>query len=331
MRRTLVLHIAMQYKSATQPGCHENRAARYPKNQAMKYFKLTALLILLSGAVNAQDTLDIDKMLDEEMNKKKSEVSEFAEATFKSSRIINGHSIENTQRGVMDFRIAHRFGTLNRGFYELFGLDNASMRMSFDFGLTDRLMVGVGRSTFEKQYDAFFKYRILRQRENGKMPVSLSLMASTMLRTLKYTDNIDRNFSDKLQYAYQLILARKFSSDFSLQLMPTLVHYNLVPKANDPNDLISLGVGGRLKISQRVSVNAEYYYQLPDHKLPGTYNSLSVGFDIETGGHVFQLHFTNSTGMTERTFITETTGQWGQGDIHFGFNISRVFQLSKRR
>ena len=156
-------------------------------------------------------------------------------------------------------------------------------------------------------------------------------MGSIMLKTLKNTDSIKRNFSDKLYYAHQLIFARKFSPAFSLQIMPTMVHYNLVPDGSQPNDIYALGVGGRLKLTQRVSINAEYYYQLPDQQLPGTYNSLSFGFDIETGGHVFQLHFTNSTGMTERTFITETMGSWGKGDIHFGFNISRVFQISKRK
>ena len=112
--------------------------------------------------------------------------------------------------------------------------------------------------------------------------------------------------------------------------MPTYSHRNLVTLASEPNDLIAIGIGGRQKISKRVSFNAEYYYQLPDYKLAGTTNALSVGFDIETGGHVFQLHFTNSQGMSERTFITETRGEWGKGDVYFGFNISRVFNVGKR-
>jgi len=109
------------------------------------------------------------------------------------------------------------------------------------------------------------------------------------------------------------------------------VHHNLVQGANDPNDIIALGFGGRQKISKRISINGEYYYVLPNYKLPRTYNSLSFGVDIETGGHVFQLHFTNSTGMTERTFISETDGQWGKGDIHFGFNIARVFTIGGKK
>jgi hypothetical protein len=305
---------------------------------------LTAFALFLSCCLFAQDTLDIDKILNEEMDKQKSP-NELVEATFKTSRIINGHSIENTQKRILDLKISHRFGTLNNGFYQLFGLDNATMRMGVDYGITNRLMVGLGRSTYQKQYDGFFKYRILRQ-STGKspMPVSVSLMAGMMYSTdtasIKNNYNVPLNVklhtSDKLSYVYQLLIARKFSTDFSLQLMPTLVHSNVVPGADDPNDLYSLGVGGRLKLTRRMSVNVEYYYQLPGHKLESIggeeiHNPLSVGFDIETGGHVFQLHFTNSRGMTERQFITETPGSWGKGDIHFGFNISRVFQIGKRK
>lgn len=311
----------------------------------MRILKLTILALIFSTAAWSQtDTLDLDKLLDEEMDQKKS-ATELVEATFKTSRIINGHSIENTAKGILDFKISHRFGTINNGFYQLFGLDNATMRMGLDYGITDRLMVGWGRSTFQKQYDAFFKFRVLRQSTGEKkMPISLSIMSTVMLSTdtssIRNNYNIPigvkMNFSDKLSYAWQVIIARKFSTDFSLQLMPTLVHSNVVPLANDPNDLLALGIGGRLKLTQRLSVNAEYYYNIPGRRLETMagaklYNPLSIGFDIETGGHVFQLHFTNSRGMTERQFITETPGSWGKGDIHFGFNISRVFQIGKRK
>jgi hypothetical protein len=310
----------------------------------MKKLILTALTFIVSSVMFAQDSLDIDKLIDEEMDKKKG-ASELVEATFKTSRIINGQSIENTQKGILDFKISHRFGTLNNGFYQLFGLDNATMRMGFDYGITNRLMVGIGRSTYQKQYDGFFKLRLLRQ-SAGKspMPLSVSFMAGTMLSTdtasLKNNYNVPLNVklhtSDKLSYVYQFIIARKFSTDVSVQIMPTLVHSNVVPNAKDPNDLYSIGVGGRLKLTKRTSFNVEYYYQIPGHKLETIagdkiHNPLSFGFDIETGGHVFQLHITNSRGMTERQFITETPGSWSNGDIHFGFNVSRVFQIGKRK
>lgn len=295
----------------------------------LKKYCLLYLLFFIAFAVGAQD-VNLDSLLDAEMNKKGKEETKYVDATFKSTRLINGHSVETTQKGVLDFRISHRFGTLNQGLYALFGLDNASMRMSFDYGITNRLSVGVGRSTFEKQYDGFLKYRLLWQSEGRhNMPVSVTWVSGIMARTLKYADTLKRQSSDKWSYSHQLVIARKFSSDFSLQLMPALVHYNIVPTSSISNDQYALGIGGRIKISKRVALNAEYYYVLNNEKMPGTYNSLSVGFDIETGGHVFQLHLTNSTGMTERTFITETTGRWGKGDIHFGFNVSRVFTIKK--
>ncbi len=293
-----------------------------------KAFVAVAFFAACTTPLAAQE-IDLFKQQDEQDKKAAKETTDLTTATFKTTRLINGQSIENVGSGILDFKINHRFGYLNSGAYNLFGLDNATMRMGLDYGVNSRLMVGIGRSTFEKQYDAFVKYRILRQ-STGKvnMPVSLSYVASGMLKTLKNEDpTLKTNFSDRLFYAHQLIVARKFNDYFSLQLMPTMVHYNIVPLAKDPNDLWSLGIGMRQRLSKRVNLTLEYYNQFT--KLSGYYNSLAVGFDIETGGHVFQLHFTNSTGMTERTFITETTGQWGKGDIHFGFNISRVFTIVK--
>jgi hypothetical protein len=294
-----------------------------------KQFSLLFLLFISSCVLYAQE-IDLNNELDSGKQKAK---TEYITNTFQSTRIINSHSIEITPKGYMDFRIAHRFGTLNGGFYELFGLDNASMRMSFDFGLAPNLMLGLGRSTYQKQYDAFGKYRFLRQSKGERnMPISAAIASSIMLTTLKWQDPTRENlFSSRLQYAHQLIIARKFSEGTAIQLMPTMVHYNLVPKATDPNDILALGIGGRQRITKMVSVNAEYYYLLQGSRFEGTTNSFSIGFDIETAGHVFQLHFTNSRGMTERTFISETAGSWGKGNILFGFNISRMFNLQKKK
>jgi hypothetical protein len=295
-------------------------------------FSFILFLVFFSNQIQAQD-IDLNQMLEEEQKKEAKDKINYTIATFKTTRLINGHSIETTQHGVMDLKISHRFGTVNGGAYEFFGLDNASMRFGFDFGLSPKLMIGVGRSTYQKQYDGFIKYKLLRQSTGKrKMPISLALMTSAMVTTLKWTDPTRPNyFSSRLQFAHQLIIARKLSESTSIQLMPTLVHYNLVTNANDPNDIIAIGIGGRQKITPRISINAEYYYQLPAYKLPNTTNSLSFGVDIETGGHVFQLHFTNTRGMTERTFISETAGKWEKGDILFGFNISRVFTIKKAK
>jgi hypothetical protein len=295
----------------------------------LKHSFLFFVTALTSIALHAQE-IDLNKTLEEEKEQPK---TVYITKTFQSTRIINGHSIEITEKGFMDFRIAHRFGTVNGGFYELFGLDNASMRMSFDVGLTPNLMIGVGRSTYQKQYDGFAKYRFLRQRTGERpMPVSAAIASSVMMTTMKWQDPTRENLvSSRLQYAHQLIIARKFSAGTAIQLMPTLVHYNLVTKATDPNDILALGIGGRQRITKMVSVNAEYYYLLPGSRFDGTTNSFSIGFDLETAGHVFQLHFTNSRGMTERTFISETAGSWGKGNILFGFNISRVFNLQRKK
>lgn len=281
-----------------------------------------SLLIMLSLHASGQED-DLLSLLGEE------EAVNYTTASFKATRVINLHSLENMSGGELDIRISHRFGFINGGFYELFGLDESSIRIGGDYGITDRLMIGLGRNSYEKTYDGFIKFKLLRQSTGAKnMPITLALMTSAAIKTIKPT-NPDREnyFSDKLFYTFQLILGRKFSEAFSLELVPTLVHRNLVETSVEENDVLALGAGGRIKLSKRVSLNAEYIYVLPNQLAEGFHNSLSLGFDIETGGHVFQLHFTNSTSMIEKGFITETVGEWGKGEIHLGFNISRVFNV----
>lgn len=253
----------------------------------------------------------------------------YTTAAFKTNRVVNLHSLENTAPGVMDFKISHRFGTLDGGLYDIFGLDNATIRIGMDLGITDRLVVGAGRSSYEKTYDAYAKYKLLRQSTGKKnMPVTLALMGSTAIQTLRWADPNRQNFfSSRLYYTFQLIVGRKFNDNFSLQLSPTLVHRNLVKTFAERHDVPALGIAGRHKLNKRVAINAEYIYVMPGALAPEFRNGLSIGFDIETGGHVFQLHFTNSTSMIEKGFITENTGSWSDMGIRFGFNISRVFTL----
>ena len=295
-----------------------------------KLFLCSLFLHLLTRGINAQDKDSTDLMATLEKQVAAADSTRYTSATFNTTRLINGHSVESVGRGVLDVKISHRFGTLNSGGYELFGLDNATMRMGLDYGITPNLMVGIGRSTFEKTYDAFLKFRILRQSTGARnMPITLSYLPTIALKTLKVNDPTKTDsFSSRLYYTHQLLIARKFSSGTSIQLMPSFVHRNL-SSPSDPNDIWAIGIGGRQKLTKRLSLTVEYYYQLPGHKLDSTTNSFSIGFDIETGGHVFQLHFTNSRGMNERTFISETTGKWEDGDILFGFNISRVFNIGK--
>jgi hypothetical protein len=258
----------------------------------------------------------------------------YTNASFKTTRVINGHSLENTGHGVLDFRISHRFGLLSGGAKEAFGLDGAQVRLGLDYGVTDRLMVGIGRSGYQKTVDGFVKYKLLRQCDEGcGMPISLAVVGASSMTTLEpeqvpwYGADRTDYFTNRLSYAWTLIIGRKFNERFTLQLNPGVVHRNLVATEADPNDVFHVSGAGRMKVSKRVAVNAEYFYVLREQLAQGYKNSLSVGFDIETGGHVFQLHLTNSTGMFERSYITETTGDWSKGDIHFGFNISRVFTV----
>ncbi len=275
--------------------------------------------------VKAQDDL-LDLLGDEE-------VQDFTEATFKANRVINLHSIEHTAGGVLDLKISHRFGFVNAGIDEFFGLDQALTRIGLDYGLTDGLTIGIGRSTYQKTVDGYLKYRILRQQTGVKnVPVTISSLASFAWRTADFPDEQSRDyeFKHRLSYTYQLLIARKFSPSISFQIAPTLVHHNFVEDASLEHDILSLGFAGRVKLTKRTSVNLEYIY-VPDDQIEDFYtNSLSIGFDIETGGHVFQLHFTNSTPMNESGFITRTTGEWSEGDIHFGFNISRVFTVDPK-
>jgi len=252
-------------------------------------------------------------------------------AAFKTTRVVNGHSIENVAAGVLDVKISHRFGFLNSGIKDLFGLDNATIRIGGEYGISDRLMIGFGRSSFEKTYDGFTKLRLLRQKTGAKsFPFSLSYAGSVAVTTADFPIEERENYAtSKFFYMNQLLIARKFSDKFTLQFMPTLVHRNLVPNPDIENDVFSIGTAFRQKLSNRVTINLEYYYMLPD-QIPDQFNnSLSLGFDIETGGHVFQMHLTNATSMVYKGFVTETVGDWFDGDIHFGFNISRVFTIKK--
>ena len=292
----------------------------------MKFSILTTLFVICFLHVSAQEE-DLLSLLGEE------KTTEYATASFKTNRVVNLHSLENTAPGVLDFKISHRFGTVNGGFYDLFGLDNSSIRLGFEYGLADALAIGVGRSSFEKAYDGFIKYKFLRQSKGERnIPITAALLLTSSIQTLKWA-NPDRPnlFSSRLYYTTQLILGRKFSDGFSLQVSPTLVHRNLVQTAEEKNDVYALGTAGRIKLSKRVALTAEYIYLLPDQVTSDIKNSLSIGFDIETGGHVFQLHCSNSTSMVEKGFIAETTNSWTNGGIHFGFNISRVFTLREKK
>jgi opacity protein-like surface antigen len=313
-----------------------------------RWHSASVLFILLFLGISpwkgasAQD--DLLSLLDAEQAKEPT----YTIATFKASRLINGQTIETISKNHLNFWISHRFGAVNSGFIaNFFGLDEAKIRLGLEYGLTDRWLVGAGRSSLEKTYDLYTKYKVLRQ--SNLVPVTVTAMAGWGINTMptgyimesgspmKFDNNIER-----YSYWSQVLVARKFTEKLSLQLMPTLIHVNKVEDPSIPNQLFALGAGGRYKLSQRVTLSAEYYYTMRELEededyddggtgsIPYPYrNALSFGVDIETGGHVFQFHLTNARGMVEKQFIGQNVGAWGKGDIFYGFNIARTFSLDK--
>jgi hypothetical protein len=291
----------------------------------MKKIVFLIFMSMAGSAVYAQDE-DLLKLAGEDKPAK-----EYVESAFKSSRVINGHSMEMIAKGNLDFRILHRFGLVNSGAKNFFGLDQASMRMGFDYGIGKNVTIGVGRSTLDKEFDGFIKFRPIRQSTGPRSsPVSVILVTGLTINTLPWTDPTrDNHFSSRVGYYHEIIVGRKMSQAFSMQLSPVMVHRNLVPLASDKNDVFALGIGSRYKMSRRIALVADYHYIISGLNKDVYHSPLSIGIDIETGGHVFQLHFSNAQGMNEKAFITNTIDKWG--DVRFGFNLSRMFVLKKPR
>lgn len=287
------------------------------------YFFLLGFALLPFWIQGQESLLDLIGEEEEEV--------EYTTTSFKTNRVINLHSLENTHPGILDIKIGHRFGLITGGIDNFFGLDNAVTRIGADYGLMNNVQIGLGRSTFQKTVDGYVKYRFLRQSTGAvEMPLTLSAVAFGAVRTDPWTVN-DVKVPNKFRWFYtlQLIAGRKVSDFFTVQLSPGLVHRNMVETPDLSNSVFNVGIGMRFRLSRRVTLNTEWIYVLPDQIDDQYRNSLSIGLDIDTGGHVFQLHFTNSLPMSENGFITQSTGDWSTGDIHFGFNIARVFTIVK--
>jgi hypothetical protein len=294
----------------------------------MKVF-ITASLICLSIAAVAQDDLL------KELEKNQPPETEYIEQTFKGTRLVNGQSVETKGQGELEFIFAHRFGPMSGGLYELYGLDQAYVRIGLEYGVTDRFGVGIGRNSVDKTTDMYGRWKILRQsRGDRNMPVTITAFgnAAAKMSPRKQDDPTGTlTFENRLSYTGQLLIARKFTQALSLQLMPTIVHRNRVDKSVENNDQFALGVGGRIKVSRSVALTGEFYHRFNVFDTNPNKDVLGFGVDIETGGHVFQIVVTNTRGLTERAWLTETTGDFFKGDIHLGFNITRTFQLAERK
>ena len=291
----------------------------------MRKIILSVFLIINIHSLFAQDS-SLIKTIEDTLP-----VREKVTGAFKSTRVINAHSIEMLSRGNMDFRILHRFGFVSDGIKQLFGLDAAAFRMSFDFGITDNLTLGIGRSTFRKELDAFIKTRIFQQ-ITGTKPIPFSLI--TALGYTIYTQEVlsvkNPSVADRSAYYIQLIAGRKFSQRFSLQISPIFIHTNIPFVITDDRNIFAMGGGARFKVTKRTAITLDYHHPFGHYDENYT-NPLSAGVDIETGGHVFQLHFSNATGLNERAYITQTTGRFFKGDVRLGFNISRMFKVGRKK
>lgn len=267
--------------------------------------------------------------------------------TFKGTRLINGQSVETKGKGELEFIFAHRFDKVNTGSYQVWGLDGyPAVRLGLEYGITDRLGVGVGRNFYydNKLADLFLRYKVARQSTGEKsFPVTITTIGTVTYQPYPNAADAARNnlllpsSSDRIGYVLEVLFARKFSSNFSAQVSPIYVHRNAVYQAIENNDDFALSFGGRYKVTRSVSIIGEYCARLNAHVNTPYYNAAGLGIDLETGGHNFQLFFTNSMGLNPQTLVTHTgaqdgsDGNIGKGDVHFGFNITRTFQLGKRK
>ena len=260
---------------------------------------------------------------------------EYTYATFKTTRLINQQTVETLGKRSLDFRISHRFGAINSGSYNAWGIDGpADIKLSLEYSYNGKWMIGIGRSSYEKLDDVFFKIKLLRQTTDGSMPVSMTWFSGAYY-TAQTDPNMNRNGYDKyahtsnrLAYVHELIFARKFSNNFSMQTSGWYTHYNLVEHADDKNDVYGASAVMRIKFTKRQAVTFEYAWRANHNYSQNTYyDSMGIGYEIETGGHVFQVHVTNSFGIDESQFLAKTETSWSNGGIRIGFNISRVFTL----
>lgn len=310
----------------------------------MKKILLITFLFLLVSKTYSQDKLD--NLLDSIGTNKTS--VEYIKSAFKSTRVINLQSLEQKAPGAMDFRISHRFGAINSGSYNLYGLDYATMRIGLEYGLNKFMTMGIGRSTYQKTIDAHTKVSLLRQKRgtvvfadnpNFKLVLpsfSLLYYGNISMNGLKWSDTTRQNYLySRLTYVHQLIIGRKVNESFSFQISPTLVHRNLVPMKGDNNNQFAIGGAGRLKLTKRMAMTGEYIYRVPPKRKTNLFtdyaNSVSLGLDIETGGHVFQLQVSNSLPMFDSGFITQSNKDWLKGGLHFGFSITRDFTIIKNK
>ncbi|WP_282041341.1 DUF5777 family beta-barrel protein [Winogradskyella flava] len=281
----------------------------------MKHIYL--LIFLIPTLVFSQDDLfsEIDVTVEED----------YKSAAFKGLKIVNFESTKMISKQELYFVVSHRFGSIETGFKDFFGLDQAVTRLNLLYGITDAINIGVSRSSFRQIYESSLKIRLLREKKGGS-PFTIVSSSNILINTSLDEDILPGlEFKNRLGYTSQLLISKKFNQNFSLQLMPTFFHDNYVDVDEQHNSQYVIGFGGRHKLTKRLSFNFDYGLHLNRAESSPFVNPLSIGVDIETGGHVFQLHFTNAQPMNTNGFLGQGTGDWSDGNIFFGFNLSRVF------
>ena len=246
---------------------------------------------------------------------------------YKGTHIINGHSTRTKYKGELDFLIYHRFGPVNSGIREFFGLDEANMRLGFEYGIIDVLDIGIGRSTYNKTYDGYVKWKFFQQRSGHRnFPFSMVWISGITISTVQSAQELTA--LERTGFNNELLVSRKFNDNLTVQIMPGVVHNNTVPTPDDPNTIPYLGAAMRVVVAPKIALTGEYYYRFDEYQSTRTFDPLGFGVEINTGGHVFQLHITNSRPTYEPGYISSTIDNFWDGGIRFGFNISRTFQVN---
>ena len=244
---------------------------------------------------------------------------------FQGTRFINLQSANVAEKNELQMFIQHRFGNINGGFYEFFGLDEASMRLGFEYGIFKNFTVGIGRSTYMKTFDSFLKYRILTQ--TASMPLTLTATFAGSVPTIRdYFPAEYDNFGDKASGNVQLHIAKSWKS-IGFQVSPGYIGTGYIPAENSSYSFFTLGGGGSVKLSKKISFNVEYLYRFEDEI--DYVNPLSASIDLDTGGHLFQIVISNGQQMYDQAIITNPTGDWAEGSLYLGFNLVRGFNFKQ--
>lgn len=285
----------------------------YPKNITSKYSWILVFgFLAITTRSNAQLTPHL------------ADVNHPVKATFKAPTVILNNSVKNLYQNTLNMSIYHSFGLVSSGINGFYGLDTgANIRLGLDYGITDRLSVGLGRTSLGKVVDGRLKYTLLQQmQDDTKGPLTVSLAGDWGITTVQRPFTGSYTVGDRMNYLAQVMAARKFSDQFSLQVAPMFTHYNRV-YPGEHNNYVGIGLDGRLKLSDRIALALEYMPVL--NRNEGTYNTVAVAFNMETGGHVFQLFFTNARDLDQQGLLRGTRDNFWAGDFRFGFNINRIF------